>query len=143
MAITPSATRTVTWEGGPLAHDQLQQFGLSVQVPDTPGETILFPVIQTCEGGAVTEWIQPTVEGEDEPEHPAPAITLTEGEGDGHGGGEEEATDEEAADAAAAPVADDDDDDDGTDGMAVAGLAAGLLGLGLGGTAFARSGKRA
>ena len=134
---------TVTWEGGPLAHDQLQQFGLSVQVPDTPGETILFPVIQTCEGGAVTEWIQPTVEGEDEPEHPAPAITLTEGEGDGHGGGEEEATDEEAADAAAAPVADDDDDDDGTDGMAVAGLAAGLLGLGLGGTAFARSGKRA
>ncbi len=137
---------TVTWEGGPLAPDQLQQFGLSVQVPDTPGETILFPVIQTCEGGASTEWIQPTVEGEDEPEHPAPAITLTESEdeGHGHGGEEEEATDEEAEhdeETAAETTPESDDDDDGPEAIAIAGLVAGLLGLALGGTAFVRSGK--
>ena len=97
-----------------------------MKVPDTPGETILFPVIQTCEGGASTEWIQPTVEGEEEPEHPAPAITLTEAEGDGHGGADEE--DRRATDGAEDGTAhrgrrgSSDDDDSVPTRSAIAGL---------------------
>ena len=101
-------------------------FGLSVQVPDTPGETILFPVIQTCEGGAVTEWIQPTVEGEEEPEHPAPAITLTEAEGDGHGGGRRGGSDHHVGGRGRAGlrrgVRIERRDDDGPDAVAIAAL---------------------
>ena len=134
----------VTWEGGPLAPDQLLRFPLSVQVPDTPGETILFPVIQTCEGGASTEWIQPTVEGEEEPEHPAPAITLTEASGHGSEEGTDEATDdaEDLTDDTEEVAASSDEDDSDSNGLAIAGLVAGLIGIGLGGVAFARSGRR-
>ena len=137
----------VTWEGGPLMHDQLEEFGLSVKLPDTPGETLYFPTIQTCDNGETNDWVQIAEEGEEEPESPAPAIALTEAAGDGHGGGgEEEMTDDTAAgenvDTEAASSTSD-GDDDGTDGMAVAGLVAGLAGLGLGGTAFARTRKSA
>jgi uncharacterized protein YcnI len=138
-----SRDAVVTWEGGPLAHDQLEEFGLSVQMPDTPGETILFPTIQTCEGGAVTEWIEPTPEDGEEPEHPAPAIAITEASGGGHGGGETEDGDmaEVTGDAVAASSEADDDDDDSATPLAIAALVAGLAGLGLGGVAFVRSGR--
>ena len=131
----------VAWDGGPLAHDQLEEFGMSVKLPDSPGETILFPVIQTCDNGETAEWIQPTVEGEEEPERPAPAIALTEATGDGHGGGDEEdeATGEAAASEEVTAVSSPSDDDD--DGLAIAALVAGLLGAGLGGAAFVRTRK--
>jgi copper transport protein len=48
---------------------------MSVHVPEAVGSTMLFPVIQECEEGE-TAWIEETVEGEDEPEHPAPSIRL-------------------------------------------------------------------
>jgi periplasmic copper chaperone A len=124
---------TVIWEGGPLAHDQLEEFGLSVKVPDTPGETIWFPTIQTCDNGQSNDWIQIPVAGEEEPESPAPGIALTAATGDGHGNDAE-------AEAVGVPVASgDDDDDDGVDGLAVAGLLAGLGGLALGGAALLRT----
>ena len=129
---------TVTWEGGPLAHDQLEEFGLSVKLPDTPGETIYFPTIQTCDNGQSNDWIEIPEEGEEEPESPAPAIAVTEAAGDGHGAeAEEEEPEAEAAATDVAPAAD--DEDDGVDGLAVAGLVAGLAGLGLGGAAFLRT----
>jgi uncharacterized protein YcnI len=134
-------TALVTWTGGPLAHDQLEEFGLSVKLPDTPGETLAFPVIQTCEDGSATDWIQRTEPGGEEPEHPAPTITLTEPTGDGHGDTEgEEAPDdsEEPADVSA----DDDDGDDAT-GIAVAGVVLGVLGIGVGGIALARGRRSA
>lgn len=68
---------TVTWTGGPLAADQLNQFALSVRMPDAPGETIAWPVVQTCEDGE-TGWIEVAADGEDPEglEHPAPLVTL-------------------------------------------------------------------
>ena len=99
----------VTWEGGPLPHDQFQEFGLSIRMPDTPGETALFPTIQTCESGEEVAWVEETPEGGEEPEHPAPAIAITESEGEhGHGAEEEVASettvaaDEHGEEAAAA-----------------------------------------
>ena len=68
---------TVTWTGGPLAPDQLTQFALSVRMPDAPGETLAWPVVQTCEEGE-TGWIEVAADGEDPEalEHPAPLVTL-------------------------------------------------------------------
>lgn len=65
-------------------------FALSLQLPaDAEGETLEFPVLQTCEAGE-TNWNEATVEGEAEPGHPAPAITVTAATGDGHNATETE-----------------------------------------------------
>jgi uncharacterized protein YcnI len=122
----------VTFEGGPLPHDHFELFGLSLQMPDTPGETALFPTIQSCESGASTAWIEETPEGGEEPENPAPAIAITEATDDHHGGGEEtdaaeeEGHDEEAADSMEETAS---SSDDGTDSLAVVALIVGALGL--------------
>jgi uncharacterized protein YcnI len=78
---------TVTWTGGPLAADQLNQFALSVRMPDASGETLAWPVVQTCEEGE-TGWIEIAADGEDPDalEHPAPLVALRAAEG---AGGEE------------------------------------------------------
>lgn len=69
----------------PLPDGQLDVFGASIQWPeDAEGDVLNFPVIQTCEGGLSTEWIDIAKEGEDEPEKPAPFITVTEAVEDHH-----------------------------------------------------------
>ena len=70
-----------------------------MKLPDTPGETIYFPTIQTCDNGQSNDWIEIPEEGEEEPESPAPAIAVNEAAGDGHGAEAEE--EEPEADAAA------------------------------------------
>jgi uncharacterized protein YcnI len=60
---------------------------LSMRLPeDAAGETLAFPVLQTCDEGE-TAWSELSEDGEDEPEHPAPAILVTAAAGDapGHG----------------------------------------------------------
>jgi uncharacterized protein YcnI len=122
----------VTWEGGPLPHDQYQQFGLSLVLPDTPGELAEFPAIQTCESGASTNWTESTPEGGEEPEHPAPAIAITEASEEGDHGGGEEATDEHAEDEGTEEAAADgesSEEGDGSDTLAIVALVVGVLGL--------------
>jgi uncharacterized protein YcnI len=153
----------VAQAGGELPDGFRQTFTIGFQAPDTPGEYLFFKTIQICAEGQ-TEWIEEyTGEGE-EPEHPSPAVLVTAAEGDGHGGGaDDEATDDETTETTEADEADEADvadgasdgesaagdagsssDDDGSsNGLAVAGLVAGLGGLALGGAAFARSGKTA
>ncbi|WP_341926128.1 YcnI family protein [Nocardioides psychrotolerans] len=99
-------------------------FELSLQLPETPGETLVFPVIQTCEEGE-TPWVEVPTEGQDpeELERPAPTVTITE------------ATDEEIAEPAAVEAEDADD----SDMLGYAGVGVGALGLLVGGTALARS----
>jgi uncharacterized protein YcnI len=144
---------TVTWTADPgneLADHWKLSFGLSFQVPDEVGKALVFPTIQTCQQGT-SEWIEPTVEGEDEPEHPAPTVMIVAGTGEGgHGdSGSGEATTTTVAgasdDGGSASGSDDSSKDDGSDdsskGLAVAGLVAGLAGLGAGGAAFAKTRK--
>ena len=69
------ADNTLEFAGGPLAADQGDHFDITFTAPATPGN-ISFPVIQTCEQGE-TDWIEPVVEGAEEPEHPAPTIKIT------------------------------------------------------------------
>ncbi len=143
------------------------QFGLSFRVPDAPGTTLHFPTIQTCQEGS-TDWIEIAAEGDAEPESPAPAVQIVAGTGNGHGddgddhghGADGDGDDATGQDDTATPTeepssngaadagttgGDDADDDDGDDdgssatALAVAGLVAGLGGLGLGGAAFAKT----
>ena len=100
---------------------------LQVALPeDAAGETLEFPVLQTCETGE-TNWNEPMVEGEAEPEHPAPAITVTEAvEGGGHGHASAEAAESdehEATDAAA------DSSDTVARVLGIGGLAVGVVGI--------------
>ena len=43
--------KEVSWTGGPLADEHVAQFGMSMKMPDTAGETIYFPVVQPAPRG--------------------------------------------------------------------------------------------
>lgn len=115
---------------------------LSVQLPDTEGETLAFPVVQTCVKGE-TGWTETAAEGQDpeDLESPAPLVTITEASGEGHHA-EAEAASADATDSGGT-TATEEDDDSGARGLAVGGLVAGVGGLLLGGLALVRSGKKA
>ncbi len=66
----------VTWTGGPQPHDQELHVPLEMTFPNTPGATLLFPLVQTCEQGE-TRWVDPPNPDGSEPEDPAPVVTLT------------------------------------------------------------------
>ena len=71
----------------PVADGYRDTIELSLQLPeDAAGETLAFPVLQTCEVGETT-WDQVAEEGEEEPESPAPSIVVTEATGGEHGDG--------------------------------------------------------
>lgn len=127
----------------PLADGFRDTFELSVQLPEAEGDTVTFPVVQTCQKGK-TGWVETPAEGQDpeELESPAPAFTITAASGEDHHGG---ATDEESQESDGPEAADDADDADDSDGngLAIGGLVAGVGGLALGGLALARSGKKA
>jgi uncharacterized protein YcnI len=132
-SVDDSGPVVVTFEGGPLPHDEYLEFGVSLQLPDTPGESAMFPVIQSCVSGEEIAWTEETVEGEEEPESPAPVVAITEATGHGHGG---EADAEETAAGEEAAATDTDSDDGGSDTLAVVALIVGVLGLLAGGYAI-------
>lgn len=122
----------------PLPDAVRDSFELSVQLPDAAGETLAFPIVQTCEEGE-TGWTEVPEEGQDaeELEHPAPLVTITEAvEGDQHGGGDSDEAPEATTGAGGT------EDEDGN-GLALAGLGTGIAGIVVGGIALARSRKQA
>lgn len=133
----------VSWTGGDLPDDRLQRFGISMKLPDRPGETLYFPVVQTCAEGE-TAWIEIPEAGAEEPEHPAPGIELTAADAGGHG--DEAATTTVAAvdtnsEQAAASGVGGGDDKDGT-GLAIVALVVGGLGLVAGGVGIGMTLRR-
>ena len=107
--------------GGGIAPGQFQEFSLSGgPIPDV--DSLTFNAVQTYSDGTSAAWIEPTVDGQPEPEHPAPVLSLT---GSGTA----------AADSSTstAPAASSTDDGNGTAVtalvIAVVGLLAGLAGL--------------
>ena len=122
---------TITWqtEGVGIAPGQFEEFEVRGGPFPEDVDAVAFPTIQTYSSGEEVGWVQPVVEGEDEPELPTPVLQLT-GESD----------DDEAASPTVSGAADD-DDDGGSDGLAIAGLVAGLLGLAAGGAALLKGRK--
>ncbi|WP_309124118.1 YcnI family protein [Arthrobacter sp.] len=127
----------------PVEDGYLQQFDMSVQLPDAEGETIAFPVLQSCVEGE-TDWAEIPAEGEDPHslEAPAPTITLTGAEEGGHGEAEEAAVESEsAAETADLESASAGDDTSGAGTAGYVGLGAGVLGLIAGVAALLRTRK--
>ncbi|MGY1782817.1 YcnI family copper-binding membrane protein [Geodermatophilus sp. SYSU D01036] len=67
--------------GGGIAPGQFQEFSLSGG-PFPDADTLSFPTVQTYSDGTESAWIEPTVEGQEEPENPAPTLTLAAAPGD-------------------------------------------------------------
>ena len=144
----------------PLPDGVRDTFQLSVRLPDAAGETLAFPVLQSCSEGE-TDWAQLPAEGQSDAdlESPAPAFTISEGSGESHGGDAHGGdTDGAKAHGGAGSSGDgssgagDEDregrddavDEDDLEAAAVAGyagLGAGILGLLLGAVALYRTRK--
>jgi uncharacterized protein YcnI len=66
----------IAWTGGRLDDAFFDEFVLLVRTPAEPGGVITFPVLQECEGGAVSRWMaRPSAPGE-RVRDPAPAVRV-------------------------------------------------------------------
>ena len=76
------AVSKITWTAtaGGLAPGQFDLFTISAGPLPTKPNKLTFKAIQTYSNGEVVSWIQQTVKGAPEPEHPAPTLTLTAAE---------------------------------------------------------------
>jgi periplasmic copper chaperone A len=125
------AVSEITWTAGPgagIKPGEYQTFSISAgPLPDA--ESLVLPAIQGYDDGTEVAWIDPTVEGQAEPEHPAPTLTLTAADNSGS---------QSPAPASVAPS------DQGTSGLAVAALVIGALGLlaGIAGVVLALGARR-
>jgi uncharacterized protein YcnI len=61
--------------GGGIKPGEFQEFSLAVG-PIPKVDSLVFNVIQSYSDGKDVAWIEPTVAGSPEPEHPAPVLTL-------------------------------------------------------------------
>ncbi len=71
------ADGVVRFSGGDLDHDTEDTFDVSFTAPTAPG-FVTFPTVQIC-GDTQQPWLDETVEGQPEPEHPAPRLEITQG----------------------------------------------------------------
>jgi periplasmic copper chaperone A len=62
--------------GGGIAPGQFQEFRISGG-PFPDAKSITFSAVQTYSDGTEVAWIDPTVKGQPEPEHPAPVLSLS------------------------------------------------------------------
>ncbi|MGY1725177.1 YcnI family copper-binding membrane protein [Blastococcus sp. SYSU DS0533] len=137
------AVSEITWTADPgagIAPGEYQTFSISAgPIPEV--DEISFPAIQTYDDGTEQAWIEPTIEGQDEPESPAPVLSLTGGGDAAHGSGTGSTSGASAGSdgAATGTAADATAADDSTDGsgLAVTALVVGVLGLAAGAAALA------
>lgn len=69
--------REAVWSGGRLNDDEFDEFAMHVKLPNRPGTTLYFPVVQECVKG-VTRWIETPEEGKGPQglKEPAPSLRL-------------------------------------------------------------------
>lgn len=117
---------SISTTGAGIAPGQFMDFGLSLRMPNKPGEALTFKALQTYDSGEVVRWIGPP-----DAEEPAPQVTLTAAEEEEPAGGHEAEGDTEPA--AAATESEGDEGDDGpSTGLVIAALILGGLGLATG-----------
>ena len=125
---------SVTWTCKPgIDVGEFDEFGLSFQVPEdaAEGDEILFPTVQRYSDGEERAWVDPDPEAES----PAPRVTVIAPEEEAEAAPPATTTEEAAEETAAIPAVSSDDDDDNMATVAlilgIAGLAAGLIALGV------------
>ena len=125
----------IAWTGGELPDDQIQEFGLNMRIADEATDVIWFPFVQECEEGE-HRWIEipDSIDEWGALDEPAPYVELVD---DSEPAADQTADDgdDEALVASVDPAA------GGPDALTIGALAAGLLGLILGATAFIRAGR--
>jgi uncharacterized protein YcnI len=67
--------REVDWSGGKLPDSFYDEFVLRAELPDNPGVTLYFPVVQECEKG-VNRWIEIPESGKTSRDYKEPAPQL-------------------------------------------------------------------
>jgi periplasmic copper chaperone A len=70
-------TSEIAWTGGQIKPGEFDTFVISVGTLPGDVDSLTFPVVQSYDNGQDVSWIDPTVEGQPEPEHPAPVLHLT------------------------------------------------------------------
>jgi periplasmic copper chaperone A len=147
--ITERVSEVVYTAKTPLPDGYRDTFALSIKVPDDASGLMFFPTVQICEVGE-SDWIEIPADGQDpfELEKPSPFVNVVAStdSADAATGGDT-VTDGESADEATTDIVVDEvaaesaSDDDGTNGLAIAALVVGLLGLGTGAVAIVRTRK--
>ena len=115
----------ITWTGGEIKPGEYGEFKvLAMGLPDDT-DSLTFKTVQTYDNNEEEAWIDETVAGQAEPEHPAPVLTLTAavaGDDSHHAASEIEESD--------------------SDGLALAGVIVGGIGLLVAVAAIALARKR-
>jgi uncharacterized protein YcnI len=122
-----TAVSEVTWTGGKILPGQFQDFSVSADPLPSGISQLVFKALQTYSNGDVVRWIDVPQAGQPDPEHPAPVLTLTPAGADAGAAAAAQADPPAAAGSDTTAVA-----------LGGAGLAAGLLGLAAGGSAWLR-----
>lgn len=139
-ATVTKAPSSVVWTADAahqIGQNEYQAFSLSVGVLPDAGTTVTLPTTQTYTDGTVVKWDEKTVEGQEEPEHPAPSFVTTAKDAETTAHSASTATTAPSPSAAPAAAAGTSSDAGSVAGWI--GLAAGLIGLAAGLTALART----
>ncbi len=67
----------IKWTGGQIKPGEFDTFVVSVGTLPDDTDSLTFPAIQSYDNGQDVSWIDPTIEGQPEPSHPAPVLHLT------------------------------------------------------------------
>lgn len=117
---------TVEWSGGMIGVGETGTFSFRAHVPNRPGAKLPFPAIQTYANGEIARWI-----GAPDAEHPGPFVTLGAAERRPPPPPPVTTPTAEPPPLTTTSATDDDDNDAFVLGLASAGLAVGLIALGL------------
>lgn len=126
--------------GGELPNGFRDTFTLGFKTPETDGEYMFFKTVQKCTEGE-TGWIEEYTGDGEEPEHPSPVVKIGPAEAE-DGDGSTETTVPEGDGEGETAAADGTDSGDSSDGLGIAGVVLGGLGLITGGAALATSRKK-
>lgn len=68
----------IVFEGGRLPNEHYDEFVVRLRLPDRPGELLYIPVLQECDGGAISAWVEIPEPGRrvSDYRYPAPALRL-------------------------------------------------------------------
>ncbi|HEY2815202.1 MAG TPA: YcnI family protein [Acidimicrobiales bacterium] len=74
--ITQAASE-VAWTGGQIKPGEFDEFTIFVEGLPDDVDSLSFPTVQSYDNGQDVSWIEQSVAGQPEPDHPAPVLQLT------------------------------------------------------------------